>query len=186
MKTIVLAVAAVLCTAITAAAQERNSTEVFLGYSYVRANPSSSGADSFNLNGGDGSISYYVKQWLGLTADFGGYHVSQIGSTNVDSTLSTYLFGPRVRLPGTDHLRPFAQVLVGAAHATGSTGFAGASTHNAFALAAGGGVDVPMTHHIGVRLFQVDYLPTWFPETAGGDRKVQQNLRVSTGLRFRF
>ena len=186
MRTIVFAVAVILCTAMTAAAQERNSTEVFLGYSYMRANPSSSGADGFNLNGGDGSISYYVKRWLGITADFGGYHVGQIGSTSVDSTLSTYLFGPRVRLPGTRHLRPFAQLLVGAAHATGSTAFAGADTHNSFAMAVGGGVDVPMTHHLGLRLVQVDYLPTWFPETVGGSRLVQQNLRVSTGLRLRF
>jgi len=186
MRTIVFAVAVILCTAMTAAAQERNSTEVFLGYSYMRANPSTSGADSFNLNGGDASISYYVKHWLGLTADFGGYHVGQIGSTSVDSNLSTYLFGPRVRLPGTSRIRPFAQLLVGEAHATGSTAFAGANTHNAFAMAVGGGVDVPWTRHIGFRLFQVDYLPTWFPETVGGRRLVQQNLRVSTGLRFRF
>jgi len=186
MRTIVFAVAVILCSAITAAAQDRNSTEVFLGYSYMRANPSSSAANGFNLNGGDGSISYYVKRWLGLTADFGGYHVGQIGSTSVDSTFSTYLFGPRVRLPGTSRLRPFAQVLVGAAHATGSTAFAGANTHNAFAMAVGGGLDVPWTRHVGFRLFQVDYLPTWFPETAGGNRLVQQNLRVSTGLRLRF
>jgi opacity protein-like surface antigen len=170
----------------TAAAQERNSTEVFLGYSYMRANPSSSAADSFNLNGGSGSIAYYPLRWLGLTADFGGYHVGQIGSTSVDSTLSTYLFGPRVRLPGTSHVKPFAELLLGAAHATGSTAFAGASTHNAFAMAVGGGVDTPLTHHIGLRLFELDYLPTWFPETVGGGRLVQQNIRVSTGVRFRF
>lgn len=186
MRKIAFVVAVILCSAMTAAAQERNSTEVFLGYSYMRANPSTSGADGFNLNGGDGSIAYYPLRWLGLTADFGGYHVGQIGSTSVDSTLSTYLFGPRVRLPGTTHLRPFAQLLFGVAHATGSTGFAGADTHNAFAMAVGGGVDVPATHHLGFRLVEVDYLPTWFPETTGGSRLVQQNLRVSTGIRFRF
>jgi hypothetical protein len=186
MKTLVLAVAAVLCTAMTAAAQEQNTTEVFLGYSYMRANPSTSGANSFNLNGGDASVSYYVKRWLGITGDFGGYHVGQIGSTNVDSNLATFLFGPRVRLPGTSRLRPFAEVLVGAAHATGSTAFAGANTHNAFAMAVGGGLDVPWTKHVGFRLFDVDYMPTWFPETVGGNRKVQNNLRVSTGIRLRF
>jgi len=186
MRTIVLAVAAILCTAMSAAAQEGNSTEVFLGYSYLRASPSTSSANTFNLNGGDASVSYYVKHWLGLTGDFGGYHVGQIGSTSVDSNLATYLFGPRFRLPGTSKLRPFAEILVGGAHATGSTAFAGAGTHNAFAMAVGGGLDVPITRHIGIRAFQVDYLPTWFPETAGGNRLVQENLRVSTGLRIRF
>jgi len=186
MRTILFAVAVILCMAIPAAAQERNSTEVFLGYSYMRGNPSTSGADGFNLNGGSGSIAYYPKRWLGLAADFGGYHVGQIGSTSVDSTLSTYLFGPRVRLPGTSRLRPFAQVLVGGAHATGSSAFAGAGTHNSFAMAVGGGVDVPVIRHIGLRLIEVNYLPTWFPETVGGGRLVQQNIRVSTGVRFRF
>lgn len=186
MRKIALAVAVILCSAMTAAAQERGSTEVFVGYSYLRANPSTSTANSFNLNGGDASIAYYPWHWLGFTADFGGYHVGQIGSTSVNSNLSTYLFGPRVRLPGTSRLKPFAQLLVGAAHATGSTAFAGANTHNAFAMAVGGGLDIPATRHIGFRLFEVDYLPTWFPETVGGSRLVQQNLRVSTGIRFRF
>ncbi|HVN07370.1 MAG TPA: outer membrane beta-barrel protein [Patescibacteria group bacterium] len=186
MRKLAFVVAVILCSAMTAAAQEHNSTEVFLGYSYMRANPSTSSIDSFNLNGGNGSIAYYPLHWLGLTADFGGYHVGQVGSTNVDETLSTYLFGPRVRLPGTSHLKPFAQVLVGLAHTTGSTGFAGAGTNNAFGMAVGGGLDVPATRHFGIRLVEVDYLPTWFRENPGGDRLVQNNFRVSTGVRFRF
>jgi outer membrane immunogenic protein len=186
MRKFAFVVAVILCSAVTAAAQEGNTTEVFLGYSYLRANPSTSSANGFNLNGGSGSITYYPMHWLGIAADFGGYHVGQIGSASVDSTLSTYLFGPRVRLPGTSHLRPFAELLVGAAHATGSTAFAGADTHNAFAMAVGGGLDVPATRHLGFRLIEVDYMPTWFPETIGGNRLVQQNSRGSTGIRFRF
>jgi len=186
MRKFAFVVAVILCSAMTAAAQERNTTEVFLGYSYLRANPSTSSNNGFNLNGGSGSIAYYPMHWLGVAADFGAYHVGAIGSANVDSTLSTYLFGPRVRLPGTSHLRPFAQVLVGGANATGGSGFAGAGTHNAFAMAVGGGLDIPATRHMGLRLFQVDYMPTWFPENPGGSRLVQNNVRVSTGIRFRF
>jgi len=186
MRKLTFVVAVILCTAMTAAAQERNSTEVFLGYSYMRANPSTSSADGFNLNGGNGSIAYYPLHWLGIAADLGGYHVGQIGSTSVDSTLSTFLFGPRIRLPGTSHLKPFGQVLFGVAHATGSTGFAGAGASNAFAMGVGGGLDVPATHHFGFRLVEVDYLPTWFRENPGEGRLVQNNVRVSTGVRFRF
>jgi len=178
--------AVLLLTALTAAAQEHASTEVVVGYSYMRANPNSSAADSFNLNGGTASIAYYPWHWLGFAADFAGNHVGQIGSTGVDNNLFTYLFGPRIRLPGTRHFKPFAQTLVGTAHATGSTGFAASGTHNSFAMAVGGGLDIPVTHHFGVRAFEVDYLPTWFPESATGNRLVQNNLRVSTGLRIRF
>jgi len=186
MRKLAFLCAAVLMTALAAAAQEHPSTEVVVGYSYMRANPNTSSADSFNLNGGTASVAFYPWHWLGFAADFAGNHVGQIGSTGVDNNLFTYLFGPRVRLPGTTHFKPFAQTLVGTAHATGATAFAGAGTHNSFAMAVGGGLDIPMTHHWGIRAFEVDYLPTWFPETAGGNRVVQNNLRVSTGVRFRF
>ena len=178
--------AVILMTSLTAAAQEHPSTEVVAGYSYMRANPNTSSVDSFNLNGGTASIAFYPWHWLGFAADFAGNHVGQIGSTSVDNNLFTYLFGPRVRLPGTPHLKPFAQTLFGAAHATGTTAFAGAGTRNSFAMAVGGGLDVPMTHHWGVRAFEVDYLPTWFRENPAGGRVVQNNLRVSTGVRLRF
>lgn len=36
----------------TAAAQDTPKVDAFLGYSYVRANPATSGASSFNLHGG--------------------------------------------------------------------------------------------------------------------------------------
>jgi opacity protein-like surface antigen len=186
MRKCIFVFAVILFTGLSAAAQERPSTEVVLGYSYLHATPSTSGADSFNLNGGTASAAFYPLHWLGIAGDFGGYHVGQIGSASVDANLFTYLFGPRVRLPGTSRIKPFAQVLFGVAHATGATAFAGSGTHNAFAMAVGGGVDVPVTHHVGVRLFEMDYLPTRFPETVGGNRVTQQNLRVSTGVRFRF
>ena len=186
MRKCIFLFAAILLTGLTAAAQEGSSTEVVLGYAYVHATPNTSSASSFNLNGGAASAAWYPLHWLGVAGDFGGYHVGSIGSFSVDSNLFTYLFGPRVRLPGTEHIKPFGQVLFGVAHATSGTTFAAAGTHNAFAMAVGGGVDLPLTHRVGVRLVEVNYLPTWFPETASGNRVTQQNLRVSTGVRFRF
>src|SRR2546428_6852438 len=63
----------------TAAAQDTPKVDAFLGYSYVRANPATSGAPSFNLHGGSASVAYNVSNSLGLVADFGGYHVNKIG-----------------------------------------------------------------------------------------------------------
>ena len=42
------------------------------------------------------------------------------------------------------------------------------------------------TNHIRVRAAEVDYLLTHVSEVANGNTRVQNNLRVSTGLVFRF
>src|SRR6266404_355209 len=80
----------------TQAQEERKTIDVFAGYSYVRANPATSGADSFSLNGGSASIAYNFNGWLSGVADLGGYHNTNILGSGVDGTLSTYLFGPRI------------------------------------------------------------------------------------------
>jgi len=171
-----LGMAFLLC--LPAAAQESSKADAFLGYSYVRANPATSGAPSFNLNGGSGSVAYYPFRSLGIVADFGGYHASNIG------TVYTYLFGPRL----THHIgrvTPFAQVLFGGAH-DGSGAISSPASANAFAMTAGGGVDVNATQHIGLRLVQAEYLLTRFQETVGGNRLTQNNARISTGIVFRW
>src|ERR1700686_5125618 len=58
---------------VLAQAQERKTVDVFGDYSYVRANPATSGADGFSLNGGSASVAYNVNNWLSGVADFGGY-----------------------------------------------------------------------------------------------------------------
>jgi len=171
-----LGMAFLLC--LPAAAQESSKADAFLGYSYVRANPATSGVSGFNLNGGSGSVAYYPFRSLGIVADFGGYHASNIG------TVYTYLFGPRL----THHIgrvTPFAQVLFGGAH-DGSGAIASPASANAFAMTAGGGLDVNATQHIGLRLVQAEYLLTRFQETVGGNRLTQNNARISTGIVFRW
>src|SRR5713226_1273495 len=79
--------------AVSAQAQEeRKTVDVFAGYSYVRANPATSGSDSFSLNGGSASIAYNFNGWLSGVADLGGYHNTNILGSGVDVTLSTFLF----------------------------------------------------------------------------------------------
>ena len=41
-----------------AKAQETPKVDVFAGYSYVRANPATSGADGFNMHGGSASLAW--------------------------------------------------------------------------------------------------------------------------------
>ena len=94
-------------------AQETPKVDIFAGYSYVRENPSTSGASSFSLNGGSASATYHVRDWVSAVADFGGYHNGNILGSGVDGTLSTYLFGPRVSYRSYRHFTPFAEALFG-------------------------------------------------------------------------
>jgi outer membrane immunogenic protein len=177
-----LAVLAFCSTALKA--QDTPKVDLFAGYSYVRDNPSTSGVDSFGLNGGSASIAYNANNWLSAVADFGGYHNGNILNTGVDGTLSTYLFGPRVSYRHSERFTPFGEVLFGVAHA--GANFLGTSgSDNAFAMSIGGGVDVRVSHRFSIRPIKIDYLLTRFNETGTGAVS-QNNLRVSTGVVFHF
>jgi len=166
-----------------ARAQENASkVDIFAGYSYLRFSPNTAGVGSFNANGGSASIAYNATHWLSGVADFGAYHNGNILNSGTDGTLSTYLFGPRVSYRHYRRITPYGQVLFGVAHA--SAKFAG-NSDNAFAMSVGGGVDVNVSHHFAIRPAQVDYLLTRFNET-GTSAQSQNNLRVSTGIVFRF
>jgi outer membrane immunogenic protein len=158
--------------------------DIFAGYSYLRERPGTSGARSFNLNGGSASIAYNATTWLSGVADFGGYHNGNILGTNTNGTLSTYLFGPRVSYRRFRRLTPFGEALFGVAHASARVTGASSSDH-AFATAIGGGVDFKLSDHISIRPAKVDYLMSRFKET-GSSAQTQNNLRVSTGIVLRF
>jgi opacity protein-like surface antigen len=169
-------------------AQDTPKVDIFAGYSYVRENPSTAGVSGFSLNGGSAAIAYNVNNWLSGVADFGGYNNGNILGTNVNGTLSTYLFGPRVSYRHLGRITPFGEVLFGVAHASGS--LSGSTTtvtssDNAFAMTVGGGVDYNLSRHFSIRPVKVDYLLTRFSETGTGAQS-QNNLRVSTGVVFRF
>jgi outer membrane immunogenic protein len=169
----------------TAFAQDVPKFDVFAGYSYLRANPDTTGLGSFSMNGGSASLSYNRNSWLSGVADFGGYHANNILGTHVDGTLSTYLFGPRVSYRRDSRFTPFGQVLFGAAHIGGNNGFGFSSSNNSFAMTVGGGVDVKVSNRFSVRPVQVEYLLTRFNELGLGAQS-QNNLRVSTGVVFHF
>jgi opacity protein-like surface antigen len=168
----------------TTQAQDTPKVDIFAGYSYVRENPSTAGVSSFSLNGGSASFAYNANSWLSGVADFGGYHSGNILSTGTSGTLSTYLFGPRVSYRHSGRVTPFGEVLFGVAHAGASIAGATASD-NAFAMSVGGGVDYKLTDRFAIRPIKVDYLMSRFSETGTGGN-TQNNLRVSTGIVFRF
>ena len=170
---------------VAAQAQERKTIDVFAGYSYVRANPASTGTDGFSLNGGSASVAYNFNNWLSGVADLGGYHNTNILGSGVDGTLSTYLFGPRVSYHHFGRVTPFGEVLFGVAH-TGANVFNTSDSQNAFAMTVGGGIDYRINSRFSIRPAKVDYLLTRFNEFGTPSAQSQNNLRVSTGIVFRF
>jgi outer membrane protein OmpA-like peptidoglycan-associated protein/opacity protein-like surface antigen len=175
--------------------------ELFVGYSFWRALPAYDVNRIAWMHGGSASLAINLNNWLGLVGDFGGYGASRFspepgsGVVSADGTVLSYLFGPRFSLRKSSRITPFAQALFGAAHASPVTlsGCAGVGctpllSENTFAMTAGGGVDLKLHRHIAIRLFQAEYLMTRFEDisTNTGDRTIQNNMRLSTGLVFSF
>jgi outer membrane protein OmpA-like peptidoglycan-associated protein len=55
-----------------------------------------------------------------------------------------------------------------------------------FALTAGGGADLRVHRHFAIRLIQAEYLMTRFPDTSSGNSATQNDMRLSSGIVFRF
>jgi len=185
LRFIVSLLALVIFFGLTANAQELPKIDASVNYSYLRANPGTSGFNGFNLNGGSASAAYNLKDWVSGVADFGGYHVGTDSGVNVDDHMLTYLFGPRFTYRGHRRISPFGQVLFGGARA-GSGVFATSNSHTAFATAFGAGVDWNVRDRFSIRPLQFDYLLTHLPEITNGNNQTQNNLRVSTGIVFHF
>jgi hypothetical protein len=159
--------------------------EVAGGYSYVNFNPGDP-FDSFSNHGATGSFAYNANRWLGLTAELGGYNFSRSVGNSITGSWKTYLFGPRLNLRRFDYFVPFAEVLFGGATAglemTGNPN----GNQSAFAMAAGGGLDVVLMKHLAWRFAQIDYLMTNFSGPFVGASSRQNSLRVGSGLVYRW
>jgi len=151
-------------------------------YSYIRANAAESGG-GFNVNGVSGSFAYNFNDRFAVLADGGAYRFSGLPS-GVASNMYTYLFGPRYSFRKMHRVTPFVQGLVGGGRLTASSGGVEAG-ENGFAMALGGGLDVPLHRHFAIRLIQAEYLLTRFANV-NGSTVSQNNARISAGLVFRF
>ncbi len=179
--------------------------EWFFGYSFWRAMPTSDANRMGYLHGGSTSVAFNLNRWFGLVGDFGGYANSRVTLFNQaasqtfdsDGRAYTYMFGPRFSSRHYEHFTPFFEALVGGTHAS-SVSISGCTgdpictplqSENAFAGLLGVGFDIKLTRHVAWRLVEGDFLATRFhdPFSASGDgRDWQKNVRLSSGLVFRF
>ncbi len=182
MRKLLLIAALTLVAPILAQAQDSPSTEIFGGYSYLRGDDNNGGVD---LHGWNVSFNQNIVKWAGIKGDFSGHYGDYDIVRGFGSDLSAHLFlvGPQFTIRKSDRVQPFVHVLFGVAR-TDITFFDPTGRivqrDSAFALAAGGGLDVRLTDHLAVRLFQTDYVLTRF------DDDNQHNFRASTGLVLRL
>ncbi|HEV2617234.1 MAG TPA: hypothetical protein VGU63_11565 [Candidatus Acidoferrales bacterium] len=96
-----------------------------------------------------------------------------------------------------NHVRPFGEVLLGAANlrvTSSQIGLTNVISTTTFASAFGGGIDVPINQVFSVRLFHADYILTRFRELGldpitglpafNGMQRTQNNIRASVGVVF--
>jgi outer membrane immunogenic protein len=155
--------------------------EVTIGYSFLHANAPAGMCGCFSMNGGVGTFAYNAPHGLAIVADISGGHSNAVSGTPQSISLITYLAGPRFNWQlGSSRYTPYGQVLIG--ESTELSNYAFSQSVSGFAFMPGGGVKIRLSPHVGVNV-EADWLHSDIPNNSNNR---QNDLRVSTGLIFRF
>jgi len=190
MKRYAILLGTLLVFGVVASAQETApAAEVGFSYSYTRVNPGGA-LSSANANGGYGYVEYNFNRVVGLVADLGANYVGDAGGVQLQNTTFQYLFGPRFNWR-MSRFTPYVQTLVGGQRFSSGLDPSSstprlASAQNNFAAAIGGGIDYNLTKHIALKPIQVEYLVAEVSPAGRNLNFVQNNLRYSAGVVFRF
>jgi hypothetical protein len=169
----------------TASAQNMNSSNIFVGYSFLGSNLFS--GQHANLSGWNVSAEKKYLPYFGVVADFLGLY----GSKNlpasasctapclVASNISEYGFQGGIRGSyGASTVRPFAEALFGAIH-TSENGPGLSLSNTGFSATLGAGVDCKLTRMLGCRV-DAYYI------VSGNFNARQNSVGGSAGLVLRF
>jgi outer membrane immunogenic protein len=164
----------------------RATPQVAVTYVLERAQIATVGCDCFWLQGGSGEFAMPVSHGFSVAANVTGGHASNI-QPGVDLSKLTYVAGPRFtfnasRLVKSHRSQIFGEALFGGAHGFDSVfPAAGAPTPtaNSFAMQIGGGLDVSLPKHFGLRVLDIDYVRTSLPNNGSN---TQDDLRLGFGL----
>ncbi len=174
MKRVIWPVFVILFLSAGTRAQETPAWELNGGYSYLRANLNGPGG-SFDLNGGNVSVTENLNHWFGGRIEFNAFNG---GVSGINASAETITYGPVFSYRKFERFTPYAHLQFGAVH--GSVGYLGISQSAfKFAMAGGGGVDINLNPRFAIRV-QGDYLMTRFLDLR------QDNLQFSSGLVVHF
>ncbi len=143
--------------------------------------------DDGTLHGWGAGFQGNFNGYFGLVAEFGGnYGSTQIpvlppgtGTIDVDSSVYTYLLGPRASYRVRQYTA-FGHFLLGGARLK-----VGGATNNEFAMAIGGGLDINLTERFAIRAGQFDYLPINSNLSLNGG-SWSHNFRYQAGVVIKF
>jgi hypothetical protein len=147
---------------------------------------------TFWHSGGSIELSTQSRHGFGLAGNVAGTQTNNAAGSRIGLSLVTATFGPRYtyyRPLGSERTRSlaiFGQGLLGQAWGFNSffpTASGDITSDNSLALQVGGGVDLGLSRHFGVRVFQADWVRTQLPN---GTTDVQNTLRLSAGFLFRL
>ncbi len=192
---------AALCFAGIAASglyAQNNTADVFGGWSYAKANPSST-LPKTNMNGWVGSAEGYATHWFGAGFEIAGQFgsipppPSVSGAPNLSSKEYSYMAGPQFRFVNQKRIQSAVRILVGGVF--GQVNLASTTTSsqiNQLGAAGYGGfnetkfaalfalpVDVSVNRLIAIRVEPGIYLTNF-------NQSGQGNFRLSIGPVFRF
>lgn len=176
MKYLISTLILVATSALTASAQDTPKAELFAGYSYLHTDDGASEKIGFrfpragNANGWNVSIGANVTSSFAVVADFSGHYL--LPPIRFDR--HSFLLGPKYSLRH-ERFTAFTQALFGA-----SLDRYPLHTETAFALTAGGGIDLNMSKRFAARLIQLEYARA----TSSGIS--ENNVRISAGVVFRI
>jgi hypothetical protein len=121
------------------------------------------------LNGFTASFAAGVMPFVQATGEVGGYYGHSV-------SLTSFLGGPQVGFH-IYRFQPFVRGLFGISH----TSINSRAFGNSFTIAAGGGLNYPLTDQLSIRALQVDYFRPY-----GGGYSSADFLRVGFGISYEF
>jgi hypothetical protein len=200
----------ILLVSCSASAQDR--LELFGEYSYLHFSPTITGLQSRSFNGGGGGAQLNFLKIFALKADLMGYgsttftrtYTSEVivpgrgtipaGTYTTQGDMFTYLVGPVLRIP-TPLIKPFGEVLFGGSNTNAyvnlskqidqAGGTISTPSQHPFTMAAGGGVDLSVSHRLAIRVAEFDYVLTRYTNPLTSTNN-QNNFRYCGGVILKF
>ena len=169
------------------AQQSTHDGDVAAAYHWVHTNAGPGQCGCAGLNGGGFSASLNFRGAWSAVVDISAENTSSAPPANNSLTLVSYLAGARYKIPqpwleGNHKPQPFAQIILGAAHAGGGEAGVADGSYK-FATRIGGGIDVPLSAHFAVRAIQMDYYLTTFANAVNDH---QNNFLVGAGIVYHW